>query len=71
MEKVQSAIDRLSHILDVNRFRGIVADTARRAQENQGGGNPSCQYHGVMSGAAHHPVRIASRSGDGLLHLAH
>src|ERR1700680_2760199 len=71
LELVSSAIDSLRHVAEFHRFRRIVADAARRAQKNHGGGNFFRQYHGVVASPAHHPVWLASRFADGLFYLAY
>ncbi len=63
---MQTAFDCLGHIFNPDRFRRVVADSARSSQKDHGGRNFLGQDHRVMSGAADHAVRFASGLPDRL-----
>ena len=60
MEQMQAAFNRFGHILKSDRFSRIVADSARSSEEDHRGRNFLRQDHCIMTGSAHHVMRLAA-----------
>jgi hypothetical protein len=65
-----AALDRHRNVVDQDRFRRIVADAAWCPDENNSGRDFFGQDHGIMTGAAYHAVRLASRLPDCFFYLS-
>src|SRR5712691_12108010 len=66
---MMSAFECFHDVLALHRFCGIVTNAAGRSQKNHCGRNFLRKDHGVMSGAARHPVRLTTSFPDGLFDL--
>jgi hypothetical protein len=66
---MHSTLDCTRHVLDENRFCGIMTDAPRAPQKDHGRVNSFCHDHGIVSSAAHHAMRLASSVANRLINL--
>src|SRR6266851_5459211 len=69
IEKMQSALDCLLYVGNRDRFRGIVTDAAGSTQKDHCARDSFRHDHGIMTSAAHHPMRLASCLEDCLFYF--
>src|ERR1700720_3756929 len=66
---MQSALESFCDVFYFDRFRGVVADSAGRAQEHHCTWNFVGEDHGVVASAAGHTVWLATCTANGFLNL--
>src|SRR3974377_1115144 len=69
IEQMQTAFQRLRHVVRVDGLGGVVADATGTAEKDDSCRQTLCQDHGVVSSAADHTMRRTSCLPDRLLDL--
>src|SRR5215510_5916517 len=67
-QEVHAGVECGGHVLDADVFVRMMADAARRAEEEHDGGNFGRENHGIVSGAAGHAVHGIARGFHCLCH---
>src|SRR5260370_26940699 len=66
---MKSAFERFSNVVEMHRYRRIVADSPGRSKKNHRRGNFFREDHGIMPSAARHSMGLATGFLNGMFDL--